>query len=83
MVRAKHNAEGFHYVVRYRRADLPSHAEHAVPVHDWQESKWSVGGQETFRPYEISVEAVNSVGAAGAPPVKKIGYSGEDGSSFI
>ena len=83
MPRNEHNGEGFHYLITYRRnvsgAEEVKHREN-----DWRREELVVDGQETFRAYEISVQAVNKEGHA---PIdnseKRIGFSGQDGERLF
>ena len=79
MLRTEHNGEGFHYLVSYKRHDNKSREVHKK-VDDWRQSELVVDGQETYKDYEISVQAVNNIGAAPNAPDRKLGYSGEDGT---
>jgi len=86
MIRQKHNGDGFHYVVRYRRVIdddddegiNEEEKEKVVQVWDWHQSELVVSGQPMYKKYEVSVQANNSVGAPLEPLNKKLGYSGED-----
>jgi hypothetical protein len=77
MLPSEHHAEGFHYVVSYRRTDRPASTTRVQEVWDWRQSELVVGDQETYREYEVSVLAKNSLGDA-PKATKTIGFSGED-----
>lgn len=79
MLRTEHNGEGFHYVISYKRNDIPNAQEIRHKEYDWRQSELRVPRQETYKPYVISVQAVNNVGSAPGEPEKKLGFSGEDG----
>lgn len=79
MLRTEHNGEGFHYLISYKRHDHPDSVEITYKEYDWRQSEFKVPGQETYKEYEISVQAVNNIGSAQGDLEKKLGYSGEDG----
>jgi len=79
------NAAGFHYRVTYWPVDITSESSSSVSasvhrLYDWTASELVVGGQRTFEPFVIYVQAVNDEGEA---PIsfleKRIGYTGQDG----
>jgi len=88
MLPAEHNAEGFHYIVSYRRRQsrrldpaVPAGSEVVTLVTDWRQSHLPVDGVGTFGEFVVAVQAANSVGTA--PPSRverRIGYSGQDGA---
>lgn len=82
MLRTEHNGDGFHYLISYKRHDLPDAEEITYKEYDWRQSELKVRDQETYKEYEISVEAVNSIGSAQSELEKKLGYSGEDGINW-
>uniref|UniRef100_A0A667Z1U1 Neural cell adhesion molecule L1 n=1 Tax=Myripristis murdjan TaxID=586833 RepID=A0A667Z1U1_9TELE len=74
MDRLTHNAPGFEYKVSWRQAEgsnqFWSHGTTKGPP-------FVVNGTGTYTPFEIKVQAVNSLGE-GPAPVPEIGHSGED-----
>ncbi|KAM9350460.1 neural cell adhesion molecule L1.1-like [Symphorus nematophorus] len=69
-----HNGEGFLYKVSWREAGGTSlHWTHA----DVQSPPFVVNNTGTYTPFEIKVQAVNSLGEGPAPEAE-IGHSGED-----
>src|SRR6218665_903133 len=78
MLRTEHNGEGFHYLISYKRHDHPDAEEITHREYDWRQSSYKVSNQETYKEYEISVQAVNSMGSAQDVLEKKLGYSSED-----
>lgn len=79
MDRLTHNAPGFEYKVSWRQAEgsnqFWSHGTTKGPP-------FVVNGTGTYTPFEIKVQAVNSLGE-GPAPVPEIGHSGEDSMSHI
>jgi len=50
-------------------------------LYDWTASELVVGGQRTFQPFVIYVQAVNDEGEAPTSFLeKRIGYTGQDGA---
>lgn len=78
MDRKYHNAPGFYYKVYWRRDDLPDSEFTTHIVNDWRVSKYEVTNQPTFVPYQIKVEAHNSMGQSTMAPDVVTGYSGQD-----
>ena len=71
-----HHGQGFQYKVSWREA-----GGHTAP---WSHSNvrsppFVVNGTGTYTPFEIKVQAINSVGDA-PEPEPEIGHSGEDGT---
>ncbi|XP_037629580.1 neural cell adhesion molecule L1.1-like isoform X2 [Sebastes umbrosus] len=74
MDKRSHNGPGFQYKVFWREADGKSvHWNYA----DVQSPPFVVNNTGTYTPFEIKVQAVNSLGDGPAPD-PKIGHSGED-----
>lgn len=75
MDKRRHNGQGFQYKVLWRRAggtDVRwNHADVMAPP-------FVVNDTETYEPFEIKVQAVNSLGE-GPAPEPKVGHSGEEG----
>ncbi|XP_076022199.1 neural cell adhesion molecule L1.1-like [Genypterus blacodes] len=69
-----HNGQDFQYKVLWRPAGgKGSHWSHGFA----KAPPFAVNGTGTYTPYEIKVQAVNSLGA-GPMPTAEIGHSGED-----
>nr|XP_046252346.1 neural cell adhesion molecule L1.1-like isoform X3 [Scatophagus argus] len=69
-----HHGQGFLYRVSWREAgETNAHWNSA----DVQSPPFMVNNTGTYRPFEIKVQAVNSLGT-GPPPEPEIGHSGED-----
>ncbi|XP_074538335.1 neural cell adhesion molecule L1.1-like [Halichoeres trimaculatus] len=69
-----HNGQDFQYKVSWRKSDGSSvHWEHAYVLGP----PFQVNDTGTYTPFEIKVQAVNSLGA-GPEPEPEIGHSGED-----
>lgn len=71
-----HNGPDFHYKVLWRKANGKNE--------QWNEGyvkspPFLVNDTGTFTPFEIKVQAVNSLGG-GPAPEPEIGHSGEDGT---
>ena len=82
MARMEHNGEGFHYLVGYRRLDDDNAEEMKQKVADWHLSELVIPNQETFKEYEIYVQAANNEGLASINTVeRRKGFSGQDGES--
>ena len=82
MLKSDQNGEGFYYIVSYKRRNAHNAREVKVNVTGWQESELVIKNQEMFREYEISVQSANSEGLAPSASVdRKLGYSGQDGTS--
>ncbi|KAM8755112.1 neural cell adhesion molecule L1.1-like isoform 2-T2 [Acanthopagrus schlegelii] len=74
MDKRSHNAEGFLYKVFWREAGRPD----AQWNHrDVQSPPFLVNNTGTYTPFEIKVQAVNTIGD-GPPPKPAYGHSGED-----
>lgn len=74
MDKRSHNGQGFQYKVFWRKSGGTSvHWNHA----DVQSPPFLVNNTGTYTPYEIKVQAVNSIGE-GPPPEAMIGHSGEE-----
>lgn len=77
MDKRDHNGPAFMYKVLWRRAG-------GTNVHwnstDVQSPPLLIGDAGTYTPFEIKVQAVNSLGA-GPVPEPEIGHSGEDSTS--
>ncbi|XP_033485428.1 neural cell adhesion molecule L1.1-like isoform X1 [Epinephelus lanceolatus] len=69
-----HNGQGFQYKVYWRQA---GGADVRWNTADVQSPPFMVNNTGTYTPFEIKVQAVNSLGA-GPPPRPEIGHSGED-----
>ena len=69
------NGEEFHYLVTYKKRGS-SDSESEI-INDWKQKELSIHGLEVFKPYEISVQAVNKIGTVEEPLQKRIVYSGE------
>jgi neuronal cell adhesion protein len=81
----QYNGEDFHYIVSYRPLNDDSASDIKVRVNAPQRAdafedkmSYSVPKQPTFQPYEISVEAANSLGSATSSLDRYKGYSGQD-----
>lgn len=82
MLPADHNGEKFRYIVSYKRTSPDSNVTVRF-IDKWRQNELVVENQPTFAQYEISVEAVNSLGSAPAELLETVfGYSGEDGMRF-
>lgn len=73
-----HNGQGFLYKVSWREAGSTNPHWNSAEV---KSPPFLVHDTGTYTPFEIKVQAVNSVGA-GPPPEPKIGHSGEDSTSL-
>ncbi|XP_070766499.1 neural cell adhesion molecule L1.1-like [Enoplosus armatus] len=69
-----HNGQGFLYKVLWREAGGTSVHWNSA---DAQSPPFFVNNTGTYTPFEIKVQAVNSLGV-GPPPTPEIGHSGED-----
>ena len=77
MDKRSHNGEGFLYKVFWREAGRPD----AQWNHrDVQSPPFLVNNTGTYTPFEIKVQAVNTIGD-GPPPKPAYGHSGEDSTS--
>lgn len=77
MDKRSHNAEGFLYKVFWREAGRPD----AQWNHrDVQSPPFLVNDTGTYTPFEIKVQAVNTIGN-GPAPEPEYGHSGEDSTS--
>lgn len=77
MDKRSHNGQGFMYKVSWREADGRNiHWNYA----DVLSPPFVVNNTGTYTPFEIKVEAVNSLGV-GPPANSEIGHSGEDSTS--
>ncbi|XP_042371395.1 neural cell adhesion molecule L1-like, partial [Plectropomus leopardus] len=78
-----HNGQSFQYKVLWRKAGGKDLRWNTADV---QSPPFTVNNTGTYTPFEIKVQAVNSLGS-GPPPEAEIGHSGEDGTpnenSFI
>lgn len=74
MEKRLHNGQGFQYKVSWREASGRSVHWNSSFVHG---PPFSVTGTGTYTPFEIKVQAVNSIGDGPAPEAE-IGHSGED-----
>ena len=77
-----HNAPGFHYNVSWRRYEDPKIKTFSQKVTADQD-RLVINKQPVYKPYEIQVQAFNSIGKAAREPHTVIGYSGEDGKYSI
>ena len=81
------NAAGFHYRVTYWPVNVTSESSTSVSprvhrLYDWTASELVVGGQRTFQPFLVYVQAVNDEGEAPTSFLeKRVGHSGQDGTS--
>jgi len=79
------NAPGFHYRVTYCPVDITSKSASSVSanvhrLYEWTASELVIGGQSTFQPFVIYVQAANDEGEAPTSFLeKRIGYTGQDG----
>ena len=79
MERIDHNGPGFHYIVGYKLNE-PGSELITQNVYDWKQTELVIDGQETFREYEIYVQAKNNKNTAPERRLQRIiGYSGEGG----
>lgn len=77
MEKKSHNGEGFKYKVSWREAKETSvHWNHGYV----KSPPFLHNNTGTYTPFEIKVQAVNSLGE-GPPPEAEIGHSGEDSTS--
>uniref|UniRef100_A0A4W3JC89 Neuronal cell adhesion molecule a n=1 Tax=Callorhinchus milii TaxID=7868 RepID=A0A4W3JC89_CALMI len=70
----KHNGAGLTYKVSWRQKDVDDEWTSVMVANV---SKYIVSGTPTFSPYDLKVQAFNSLGAAPEPQAVT-GYSGED-----
>lgn len=90
MVKKEHNGPNFHYLISYRRKDKTfqniqqdlSNFTRAI-VTDWRQNEIAIPMQPVYKTYEIFVEAVNEEGSAEETPERIIGFSSQDGRSFL
>ena len=75
------NAEGFHYLVRWRRHDVIPMTSYDDRTVDASSNSLIIDNVPVYKPFEIYVLAINEVGEAVSPPVMSIRYSAEDGQS--
>ena len=79
MGKEEQNAPGFYYLVKWRRhdsAEVAKFDERRVTEND---EEFTIENQPIYKPYEIYVLAINTMGDAVMPPQMMIGYSSEDG----
>ena len=80
----EHNAPGFYYLVKWRRHDLagtkPEFKEITVEA---DVNRLVVDDQPIYKPYDIYVLSINSVGEAVYPPKMHLGHSSEDGKPVL
>lgn len=81
MPEIEHNAEGFHYIVYWKRK-ISGREWDFEEVHNWRTNSFMVPNQPTFQEYLVKVVAINKKGEANVAPKEVIGYSGEDGKCF-
>lgn len=74
MEKSLHNGQGFQYKVSWREASGGNVHWNSEYV---RTPPFSVSNTGTYTPYEIKVQAVNSLGE-GPPPKEETGHSGED-----
>jgi hypothetical protein len=73
------NAPGFYYNVTWRRHDVvPSKSSNEQMVEATSNSL-VIDDQPIYKPYEITVKAINEIGPAASQALEFIGYSSEDG----
>lgn len=73
------NAPGFYYNVTWRRHDvLPSKSSNEQTV-DATSNSLIIEDQPIYKPYEITIKAINEIGPAASQSMEFIGYSSEDG----
>ncbi|XP_013382229.1 neuroglian [Lingula anatina] len=77
------NGPGFHYKIRYRRTDLDRNTPFSEATVDDPDQGEIVIDSDTYRPYEIYVEAVNDIGTAQPPAQRITGFSGEGKPSIF
>jgi len=80
MPKIEQNAQGFKYMISYRRADLPDAEEKKEEVDDPLAWNYVVPDkyQTPYIPFYISVRSANAEGPCTNPPKTVMGYSGED-----
>jgi len=78
MPRIQHNGEGFHYIVGYRPYDQRGGETIEIRVNDYEADKYVIDGMETFKEFEVYVQAANNEGKSHQRPTHRKGYSGED-----
>merc|ERR1711894_43512 len=81
MPRIQHNGEGFHYIVGYRPYDQRGGETIEIRVNDYEADKYVIDGMETFKEFEVYVQAANNEGKSHQRPTHRKGYSGEDSKS--
>ena len=82
MNRPDHNGEGFHYVVTYKLRGDTSGNEFKEVVMDGRKREVIIGTQESFKQFEISVQAGNKIGMAPGSSVERIIGHSSEGSKF-
>jgi hypothetical protein len=85
MPKIEQNGPDFKYIVTYVRADIPDAQPMVTTVQ--QPDAWHYVVPQTnlgvYVPYRITVKAANSRGDSSAPLNPVIGYTGEDGKSYL
>ena len=74
MPEIQHNADNFKYVLTIKKDGKTTKHE----IYDWQENQKEINYGDVYSPYEIYVEAHNTLGPYSRPAVVHIGYTGED-----
>ncbi|KAL8567506.1 hypothetical protein ACOMHN_010097 [Nucella lapillus] len=81
----EHNAREFRYVVTWRSRGQTGE-EGVIQSHvvwDWQQTQHAVQVGGVYRPYGITLQAVNALGVALQQPLEIIGHSGEAAPSVV
>uniref|UniRef100_A0A914LB34 Uncharacterized protein n=2 Tax=Meloidogyne incognita TaxID=6306 RepID=A0A914LB34_MELIC len=76
--RDRWNAPGLRYLVRYRRLDTKDGDWNEFLVEDPFANQTIIREQPTFRPYQVQIRAINSLGFSALEPPIVEGWSGED-----
>ena len=77
MDETEHNAPGFYYLVKWRRAEVKGGTwEEAVVSRET--SAYAISNQPIYKAYEVHVLAINEVGEAVLKQKVQILYSSED-----
>lgn len=80
MPKVEQNGPNFKYIVSWKRNDTEDAVEESDTVEISEAYHYVVPRkQPTYKPYEITVRAKNSVGDSKVTPITVLGYSGEDG----
>jgi len=85
MPEIEQNGPDFKYIVTYQRLDEENAVEHVAVVQDPEAWHYVVPDHNLgiYKPFRIKVKANNARGSSTADLHEVIGYSGEDGQTFM